>query len=411
MKRRVAITGMSVACGLGLELEELWEGLTSGRSGVREIDFGPAGQTLPVRVAGLLPPGALEAGCARYGVRDRDRPTQLALFAVGRALEHAGLPCRGEEPLEAGVIVGTGHGTLTTDHEAMHAYVEGGYRKIRPTTVLRLMLNRAASQASIHFKLTGGAHVVSAACASASVALGEAFHLVRHGVAEVMVAAGADYGLDLETFSAWCRLGVLSRNPDPARASRPFDAARDGMVLGEGAAAFVLESFEGAERRGAPILAEIAGYGGSADAAHIARPERRGQLAAIHRALADAGISAAEVDYVNAHGTATELADVVEAASLREALGGRADEVPVSTTKGHLGHLIAATAGVELAATVLALRHQTVPPCRNLDEVDPRCRLAFVREAPLRAPLRHALKSSFAFGGTNSVLVVRAAPE
>jgi len=227
--------------------------------------------------------------------------------------------------------------------------------------------------------------------------------LVEAGLADRYATIDSPLG---PAFVAWNRLGVLSRIPDPARASRPFDIKRDGLVIGEGAAAFVLEPREQAERRGARIWAEVLGYGSASDATHIVRPDAGGQVRAIAAALRWAGLAPEAVDYVSAHGTATELADVVEATALGEALGEHARRVPVSNTKGQLGHLMGATAGVELVAAVLALRHGVLPACQNLDDPDPRCPLNFVRGAPLAAPVRVALKNTFAFGGTSCAVVL-----
>ena len=225
-------------------------------------------------------------------------------------------------------------------------------------------------------------------------------------MADRAVAASADSGFDPATFSAWNRLGVLSPIEDPAKASRPFDAAREGLVMGEGAAALVLEAWDVAEARGATILGEILGYGASSDASHLLQPKAEGQVVAIQRALRDADLTPADLGYVNAHGTGTELADVVEAESLQLALGDAGRTVPVSNTKAQLGHLMGATAGVELITTLLALRDGQLPPSRNLDNPDPRCPLNFVRDEPLSSDARYALKNSFAFGGSNSVVVV-----
>jgi 3-oxoacyl-(acyl-carrier-protein) synthase len=203
---------------------------------------------------------------------------------------------------------------------------------------------------------------------------------------------------------------VLSRNPDPLRACRPFDRDRDGLVIGEGGAAFVLETLESAQARGATILAEVLGTGLSSDAKHIVRPDSAGQARAVRKAMIMAGVSASDLDYVNAHGTATEIADLVEAATLQEVLGSEVGRIPVSNTKAQLGHLMGATAGVELAVTILAMQKGMLPACRNLDHPDPRCPLNFVRSEPLKRPVRIALKNSFAFGGTNCAVVLGAAP-
>jgi 3-oxoacyl-(acyl-carrier-protein) synthase len=272
------------------------------------------------------------------------------------------------------------------------------------------MFNRPANIASIRFRLTGASHVVCCACATGAIALTEAFHRVRFGLADLAVAACADSGLDLPTFSAWNRLGVLSRHPDPATACRPFDRDRDGLVSGEGGAGFVLESLDHARARGARLCAEILGAGMSSDARHIVQPDSEGQARAVRQALAMAGVAPADVDYINAHGTATDIADVVEAATLRAVFGDAADRIPVSNTKAQLGHLMGATAGVELAVTLLAMRHGVLPPCRNLEHPDPRCALNFVRAEPRAATVRVAVKNTFAFGGTNCVVVLAQPP-
>ena len=403
--RRVAVTGMSVATALGFELETFWSAILADESGIRRMDFASE-LDLPVRIGGCVDRAGLKEAAARYQLKDKDDWHLMGLYVVGRALEHAGFATDRSAPIEADVIVGTGHGNIVATNEGMAAFQETGPRRVRPTAVLRSMSHRIASLASIQFGLTGASHVVSCACASASVAIGQAFQQVRFGMADRAVAASADSGFDPATFSAWNRLGVLSPIEDPAKASRPFDAAREGLVMGEGAAALVLEAWDVAEARGATILGEILGYGASSDASHLLQPKAEGQVVAIQRALRDAGLQASDLGYVNAHGTGTELADVVEAESIQLALGDAGRTVPVSNTKAQLGHLMGATAGVELITTLLALRDGKLPPSRNLDDPDPRCPLNFVRDEPLSSDARYALKNSFAFGGSNSVVVV-----
>jgi 3-oxoacyl-[acyl-carrier-protein] synthase II len=405
----VAITGMSVASALGFEVDAFWHALLEGRSGIRRLEnFDPEGAGLPVHIAGEVLNDDVARGAARYEIRDPDRCTELGMYAIGRALEDAGLPTSGEAPLPMDLVVGTGHGTIHYHHEAHRKFLERGYRGVRPTTVVRIMFNRLASLASMRFKLIGANHVVSSACATGGVALGDAFHRIRFGISEAAVAAAADSGLDLATFAAWNRIGVLSRNPDPGAASRPFDRHRDGMVMGEGAAAFVLESFPAAERRGATILAEMVGYGSSSDAKNIVQPDAAGQARAIRAALDSAGLGPGDIDYVNAHGTGTIAADASEARSLHLALGDdQARRIPVSNTKAQLGHLMGATAGVELVAAVRSIQEGVIPACRNLDDPDPECDLNFVRETPLRTEVGVVVKNTFAFGGNNSVVVLR----
>ncbi len=396
-----------MATALGFDLDTFWANLVAGACGISRVPHLPADLPLPVQHAGCIADAELEAAARRLNVDDPDRANQLALVAVGAALQHAGWPTDGQVDLPHDLVLGTGHGNGAYTNEAMKTFTEGGYRKLRPTTVVRSMFNRPANVSSIRFRLTGSSFVVSCACATGSIALGDAFLRVRFGLTDHAVAACSDHGLDLPTFSAWNRLGVLSKIPDPVRACRPFDARRDGFVMGEGAAGFVLESLESARARGARILAEVAGYGSTCDARHIVMPDSVQQVRAIQKALAMAGIGPGQVGYVNAHGTGTDIADVVEAATLRTALGEAVDRIPVTNTKAQLGHLMGATAGVETVTSLLVLQHGLIPACQNLDEPDPRCLLRFVRGEPLAARPEYALKNSFAFGGTNCALVLR----
>jgi 3-oxoacyl-[acyl-carrier-protein] synthase II len=404
--RRVVITGMSVATALGLTLEDFWSALIAGRSGISRIAWVPDDSPFPCKIAGCIADDALAAALGRLKLDDPDRGNQLALLAVGQALEDAGLPVDGQTEIPADVIFGTGHGNVAFNNEAAITYHSAGFRKVRPTTVVRIMFNRPANIASIRFRLIGGNFVLGCACATGLVTVGEAYQKIRLGMADCVVAACADTGLDAPTFAAWNRLGVLSRIPDPARASRPFDQDRDGIVMGEGAAGFVLESLASAQRRGARIHGEVLGLGTSSDAKHIVQPDQAGQVRALRQALASAGIAPGEVDYVNAHGTATDIGDVVEAATLREVFGPHAGQLPVSSTKGQLGHLMGATSGVELVATLLAMRHSLLPACQNLDHPDPRCAINLVRGQPLAREVRIAMKNAFAFGGANCSLVL-----
>ncbi len=401
------MTGLSVACSLGLDVETFWQNLVAGHCGIGRVPPPWEGSPAPVSVAARIPDHWLAAAVDRYDLRDPDRSNQLALYAADRALADAGRPTDGTRPREMDVIMGTGHGNVSFLNESALAFVKGGYRKLRPTTVVRLMVNRPANLVSIRYKLTGTNYVVSCACATGSIAFGEAFHRVRFGLADEALAACCDSGVDSHTFAAWNRLGVLSRIPDPESACRPFDRGRDGLVMGEGAAAFVLETLESARARAARVYAEVVGYGSSSDATHIIQPDAAGQARAMRKALAAARLTPADIDYVNAHGTATAVADVVEAASLREVFGRDADRVPISCTKAQLGHMMGATAGVELATSLLVLQNGLIPACRNLDDPDPQCQLNFVRGEPLKTPVTFALKNSFAFGGTNSSIILR----
>jgi 3-oxoacyl-[acyl-carrier-protein] synthase II len=406
--RRVVVTGMSVGTALGFSLDEFWRRLLSGECGISRHPGVEPSSPLPVQIAGCVSDTALASALARLNLSDPDRSNQLALWAVGAALEDAGWPTDGKTPMPHDVIFGTGHGNVGFNNELIAAFLQGGYRKLRPTTVVRMMFNRPANLASIRFALTGTSFTVSCACATGAVAVGEAFQRIRFGLSECVVAACSDSGLDETTFAAWNRLGVLSKNPDPERASRPFDVARDGLVMGEGAAGLVLESLPSALNRGARIYGEIWGYGSTSDAFNLVQPDSRQQVRAMQLALEDAGVGVESIGYVNAHGTATQLADVVESASLQQVFGEHLSGLHVSNSKGQLGHLMGATVGVELVATLLALRSGQFPACKNLDEPDPRCPLPLSRGEPLQTRVRYALKNSFAFGGTNCALVLGA---
>jgi len=402
--RRVVVTGMSVACALGFEVDEFWRNLLDGRCGISRLPGVPDDSPIPVKIAGCIPDDRLAAALARLKIDDEpDRSSRLGLYVAGRALEDAGL----QGPREMDVILGTGHGNVAVSNEQTRVFYADGFRKLRPTTVLRVMFNRTANLVSIRHQLTGISYVVSCACATGAIAFSEAYHRIRFGLAESALAACCDTGLDVPTFAAWGRLGVLSKIPDPATASRPFDRDRQGLVMGEGGAAFVLEPLEAAKARGARILAEVGGVGGTSDGKHLVHPEVPQQVRAVRMALEAAGLAPNEIGYVNAHGTATEVADLVEAQTIREVFGAHADRVPVSNTKAQLGHLMGATAGVELVTTIQVLREGLIPPNRNLENPDPRCPLAFVRNEPLRVPVAAAVKNSFAFGGTNSAIVLR----
>lgn len=405
--RRVVVTGMSAATALGFDLDEFWSRILAGESGISKVPFVDEDSPLPTKYAGVIDDEKLAAELQGLGINEQDRSDQLALIAATKALRHAGIPIEEAEPLDCDVIFGSGHGNVIFQDTAMEKFIAGGWKKVRPTTVLRVMFNRPANLISIRHRLTGTSFSVSAACATGSIAFGNAFNQIRFGMADRALAVCADAGLDLPCFTAWNRLGVLTKHPDPHTACRPFDRDRSGLVIGEGAAGFMLESLETAQQRGATIIAEIAGYGTSSDATHIVVPDADGQAVALKKALDSAQIEPADIGYVNAHGTATQLADIAEAASLQAALGEHGRKVPVSNTKAQLGHLMGATAGVEMVVTLLAVQRGEIPPCRNLDNPDPECPLNFVRDQPLKADIEYAVKNSFAFGGTNSVVVLK----
>jgi 3-oxoacyl-[acyl-carrier-protein] synthase II len=363
---------------------------------------------MPIHTAGEVDAEEFDSLAAASEAKSTDRGVMFGLIASREALKDAGLLDAAKDGLPVAAILGSGLGPCHQAEISYGEYLTRGWRGIRPTTIPRAMYSTLASQISIAYHLTGGHHVVAAACASGTLAMAEAYQAIRSGGEEVVLTGGVDSPLNRSTYGGWMNLRALSRNPDPARASRPFDRRRDGFVLAEGAGILIFEELERARARGAKIYGEIIGEGASSDATHLTQPDVQGQALAIRRALNDAGIEPEEVDYINAHGTGTPLNDPVETAAIKAALGEHARRVPISSTKSVIGHAMGASGALELIACFLAIQHQVVPPTVNLEEPDPECDLDYV---PLQArphPVRTVLSNSFAFGGSNAVLAVRA---
>ena len=420
-RRRVVVTGLGIASPIGLDEGEVWANLLAGRGG---IDHLSALDTTDYRVGigAEVDSEEMKARLKALGRRPIDRALDLALVASADALDHAGLGLDSGAPdgetsqdgvsrdgagRDIGVIFGTGVGSAQSHHTAFTAFAERGPRGLRPTTVPKCMYNAISAGLSIRFRLTGPNFMVVSACTSATNAIGTAYRQVRDGYADTVLCGGAEGFFDPFFFGVWNNLRVLSTNPNPASACRPFDADRDGCVLGEGAGALVIESLDRALARGARPRGEIIGYGESSDAAHITSPSVDGQAAAMRRALEEAGVEPGELGMINAHGTATEANDLSESRSIRQVLGAAADRVPVVANKSYFGHTLGASGALETIVTLLALEEGVVPPNLNLECPDPECDVALAgREpSPLSSPL--AMKNSFGFGGGNGVLVLR----
>ncbi len=408
--RRVAITGFGAVSALGTGVAALWDGLTAGRSGIRPITV--------CETAGLASPIAAEVPAfdpSPHILGDQrlvlDRFSEFAIVAAAEARESAGLELTDEERLRAGVAIGTGLGGAGRQDEAYYNVYVRNLPRIHPFTIPRIMYNAAASQVSMAEGLQGPTLCISTACASASHAIGEAAEKIRTGRADVMLAGGADAPIAYGIMRAWEAIRVLAPpyQGDPARACRPFSRDRQGMVLGEGAGILVLEEWERAVKRGATIHAELAGYGASADAGHITAPGIEAPARAIQEALADAGVRPDEVQYVNAHGTATRLNDSTETAILKSAYGDHARRLAISSTKSMLGHAMGASGALELIASVLTIERGVVPPTANYTEFDPECDLDYVPNQAREMRVDVAVSNSFAFGGLNAVLLVRRA--
>ena len=409
--RRVAVTGLGLVSPLGNDPAAFFEALSQGRRGVRHLE-GRGLERLATRVGAPADfDGAAHFPAAR--LRMLDRVSQFALFAAAQALESSQGALEGLDRRRAGVFIGTGMGGSETTDEGYRTIYGENSDRVKPFSVLMAMNNAAAAWIALDHGLEGPNLTFSTACSSSAVAIGEAARRVASGEVEVMLAGGAEAPLTLGAMKAWEALRTLAaEDPQDAGATcRPFSKDRAGLVLGEGAAIVVLEAWDRAVARGAPILAEAAGYGLFTDAEHITRPSVEGQAEAMRRALGDGGIDGSDVGYINAHGTGTLANDGVETQAIKTVFGERARAIPVSSTKSMHGHLLGAAGALEYVATVLALSRKALPPTVNLRVPDPECDLDYVPgkgRAAGDAPV--ALSNSFAFGGTNVTLAVRRGP-
>lgn len=410
-ERRVVVTGIGLVTALGVDVASTWDGIVAGRSGIRAITaFDAAG--VASRIAGEVPDFDPSAVLDRKEQRRNDRYTQLALVATHEALGSAGLPARleGELAERTGILLGTGIGGGITFAEQVAVGRDKGPDRISPFFIPMAIPNLAAGQAAIVFGALGPNFAVSSACASGGHALGEAWEIIRRGDADVMIAGSSEAGIHEVLVGGFAAMRALStRNDDPAAASRPFDRGRDGFVIGEGAGVVVLETLEHATARGAEPLAEMVGYGASADASHITLPAPGGIGAAraIRRALEKAGMSLDDVEHVNAHATSTPEGDRTELEMLRTLFGDRAGDVSVTANKSMLGHTLGAAGSIEAAITVMSLRAGIIPPTINLDDPDEAAAgLDLTPNVARERSIGVAVSSSFGFGGQNSALVL-----
>ena len=405
--RRVAVTGLGVACAIGTDVETFWSNLIAGRGGVGKLQSLDT-SALKVGIGAEVDADSVRAGLKRLRRRPTDRAVDLGLVAAADALEEAGLVADAppHEPQPVAVILGTGAGSAESHTTGQQRFHERGVRGLRPSTVPRCMYNSISAGVSIHFRLTGINYVVVSACTSATNAIGMAYRMVRDGYADTVLSGGADGFFDPFYFGVWNNLGVMSENPDPARACRPFDAGRDGTVFGEGAGMLVVESWDRARSRGARIRGEIVGYGESSDASHLTSPSAEGQAVAMRAALESARIEPADLGAVNAHGTATRANDLCESESIRAVLGDATGRVAVSANKSYFGHTLGASGAIEAIAALLGIERGVLPPNLNLENPDPDCNVRLVGGEPesLERPL--VMKNSFGFGGSNGVLVL-----
>ena len=398
--RRVVITGAGTINPLGHSVSDTFEAMREGRCGIGELDIRDVDR-LSIKIGGQVKGYDADAQFNRQQQALYDRFTQFTLIAAREAIGQSGLEFDGALAADSGVVLGTSGGGLTTQDENYRAVFEEGKNRVHPFIVPKLMNNSAASHVSINWNLKGPSFTVATACASSNHAMGQAFWLIRHGAASVMVTGGSESMLVFGGVKAWEGLRVMSKD-----ACRPFSANRNGMVQGEGAGVFVFEDYHHARARGADILAEVVGFSMTSDAADIVMPSQRGAARAMSGAMRDAKIDVNQVAYINAHGTGTAANDKIECAAVANVFGRHADKVMISSTKSMHGHLIGGTGAVELLAVIMALKDDIIAPTIGYEEPDPECALDVVPNEAREAKVDYALSNAFAFGGQNAVLAL-----
>ncbi|MBB5340832.1 beta-ketoacyl-ACP synthase II [Tunturiibacter gelidoferens] len=409
--RRVVVTGLGLICGVGKTAPEVWEGLMAGRSGMAEIKaFDLTGH--PVRFAAEVKDFDPLLFVEKKESRKMGRFIHFALAAAAEAMAHSGLKITEENRDQVGVHIGSGIGGFDVIEREHSNLLSGGPRKVSPFFIPGSIINLAAGHVSIKYGARGPNEATATACTTSAHSIGDAFRIIQRGDADAMIAGGTEASITPLGVAGFAAMRALStRNDDPEHASRPFDKDRDGFVVGEGAGILILEELEFAKARGANILAEVIGYGLSADAFHMTgmAPEGEGCYRSMQHALKVAGISPDQIDYVNAHATSTPLGDALESKAIENVFGERAidGKLLVSSTKSMTGHLLGGAGGLEAGITILAMQHQIAPPTMNIVELDPQCRLNYVPNKPLPAKIDYALSNSFGFGGTNGSLVFK----
>ncbi|HET6200656.1 MAG TPA: beta-ketoacyl-ACP synthase II [Candidatus Acidoferrales bacterium] len=409
MNRRVVVTGVGLVCACGIGTEEVWKNLLAGQSGIGPItQFDAAGFdcTFAGEVKGFDPFKWIE----KKEVKKMARFIHLAIGATDFAMKMAALEITPEIADATGVYISSGIGGFDVIEREHSKLIHGGPSKISPFFIPSAIINLASGQISIRYGAKGPNSATATACSASAHAIGDAFKIIQRCDAEVMIAGGSEAAITPMGVGGFAAMKALStRNDEPARASRPFDAQRDGFVIGEGSGVLILESLEFAQRRGANILAEIVGYGMTADAFHMTQPAENGDGAyrVMLASLKDAEIAPTEIGYVNAHGTSTQIGDAIETVAIKRTFGDQAKKIPVSSTKSMTGHVLGGAGGLEAGISVLALRGQILPPTINYENPDPACDLDYVPNQARKANIRYALSNSFGFGGTNASLVFK----
>ncbi|HEY2108439.1 MAG TPA: beta-ketoacyl-ACP synthase II [Candidatus Acidoferrales bacterium] len=409
MNRRVVVTGVGLVCGCGIGTDEVWRSLLAGKSGIGPITHFDA-TAFDCRIAGEVRNFDPLSWVEKKELKKMGRFIQLALAASEFAMQMAHLELKPETADAAGVYIASGIGGFDVIEREHSKYLQGGPGKISPFFIPASIVNLASGHVSIRYGAKGPNSATATACSASAHSIGDAYKIIQRCAAEVMIAGGSEAAITPMGVGGFAAMRALStRNDEPERASRPFDAQRDGFIVGEGAGVLILESLEFAQKRGAPIFAEIVGYGMSGDAYHITQPAEGGDggYRVTMAALKDAKISPNDVSYVNAHGTSTPIGDAIETTALKRVFGERAKKVPISSTKSMTGHLLGGAGGLEAGISVLALRDQILPPTVNYENPDPECDLDYVPNQARKASVEYALSNSFGFGGTNASLIFK----
>ncbi len=411
MRRRVVITGMGTVNPLATDIPTYWNGLLAGKSGIGVIEQIDT-KDFRVKFGGEVKNWKPDTWFDTKACRRMDRFTQFAMVAALEAWKNAGLDTAKVDPVRIGAIVGSGIGGLSEYEEQHTKFMEGGGpRGISPFVIPKMMPNAAPGNISIHFGLAGPSRAVSTACASAADAIADAYYVMQRDEADVMVTGGSEAAITYMGLGGFISARALSgRNDNPTAASRPFDKDRDGFVLSEGAGILVLEELEHAKKRGVPIFAELLGVASTSDAYNITapHPEGSGAMRAMQQAIKNANLNPTDIDYINAHGTSTDLGDAAETLAVKRVFGDHARKLAISSTKSMIGHLLGASGGVELIATVLSIQNSVVHATINLQTPDPACDLDYVPNTPRQMRVRYALSNSFGFGGHNASVLVGA---
>jgi len=408
MKRRVVVTGLGVVTSLSCQVDDLWNRLLNGESGIHLIRLIDTSD-FQIKIGGDIFDWDPKTHLDHREAKRIDRFSQFGLVAAIDAVRDSGLDFEREDRTRCGTILGSGIGGLVEIEEQLGRLILKGPDRVSPFTVPKMMLNAAGGNVGIHFGLRGPNYSVATACASATNAIGDALRAIQHGEADVMITGGTEAAMTRIGLAAFQNIKALSeRNAEPHRASRPFDKDRDGFVLSEGAGLLVLEELDRAKARGARIYGELLGFGSSCDAGHITQPDETGSGAslAMQLALRDAQLDPTSIDYINAHGTSTPLGDKAETLAVKRVFSDYAYRVSISSTKSHLGHSLGASGGIELVMTLKSLMANVVHPTINLDTPDPDCDLDYTPNQPRERALRYAMSNSFGFGGHNASIVV-----